>query len=218
MVCKVKICGIKRVEDALLAHKYGADAIGVLVGQAHASSDFLSPEQAAEIVRSLPPFCSSVLVTHVADAATVSSLLSIVAPSCVQLHGESTVNDIRKLRTTFPSLKIIKSIHVTGEASIADAMSYEDDVDAILLDTINIQTNQIGGTGKTHDWSISKKIVEACRVPVILAGGLNPENVADAIDAVLPYAVDVNSGTKGSDGFKDAEKLRLFIERAKIVR
>lgn len=212
---RVKICGVKRVEDALLAHAYGADAIGVLVGQAHASSDFLSPEHAAEIVRALPPFCSSVLVTHVADAEGVSSLLSAVAASCVQLHGESTVEDIRRLRKLFPALKIIKSIHVTGEASVTEAKQFEADADAILLDTLNLQTHQVGGTGKTHDWSVSRRIVEAVRVPVILAGGLHPENIRDAIDAVRPFAVDVNSGTKGSDGFKDAEKLRLFIEGAK---
>lgn len=218
VTCKVKICGIKRLEDALLAHTYGADAIGILVGQEHASSDFLPPQKAKEIIKGLPPFCTSVLVTHMADAASVISLLTIVAPSCVQLHGESTVNDIQKLRMEFPSLQIIKSIHVTSEESIADAKSYEDEVDAILLDTINMQTNQVGGTGKTHDWRISRKIVESCHVPVILAGGLSPNNVAEAIDTVRPYAVDVNSGTKGSDGFKDAEKLRSFIENVKEAR
>ena len=213
----MKICGIKRLEDALLAHKHGADAIGVLVGQEHASSDFLAPDSAREIVKGLPPFCSSVLVTHVADADAVESLISVVAPSCIQLHGDSTVESIRRLREQFPALKIVKSIHVTGEESVAKAKIFEAVVDAILLDTVNFQTNQIGGTGKTHDWHISRKIVEACVVPVILAGGLNPENIAEAIRIVKPYGVDVNSGTKGADGFKDEEKLSLFIQGTTIV-
>ena len=212
---RVKICGIKKVEDALKAIEYGADAIGLLVGQTHASKDFISKELAKEIVDSLPPFVSTVMVTHMTDVQTIIDFASFIGVSTIQLHGESNINDIRQIKNELRNVKIVKSIHVVDESSIYTGAEFLGYADAVLLDTMNKGTDQIGGTGITHDWNISKMIVESYKIPIILAGGLNPDNIEEAVNKVKPYAVDVNSGVKGEDGFKDYEKLKKFIQKAK---
>jgi len=212
---KVKICGIKRTEDALAAVRFGADAIGLLVGQRHAATDFITADEATAIVKALPPFCSSVLVTHLDRAEEIVPLARSIGVTTIQLHGDSSPEDARAIRENLPHLKLIKAVHVTDAESIEVARRYADSVDAILLDTVNVATDQVGGTGMTHDWGISRRIVETAGLPVILAGGLNPDNVTAAIEAVRPFGVDVNSGTKGPDGFKDMAKLRV---NGKFVR
>ena len=214
---RVKICGNKRLEDALEGVKAGADALGFLVGQVHVSSDFISKEAAREIIQKLPPFISTVLVTHLSDVAEIISLAAFTRVSTVQLHGESKVDDILVLREHLPNIKLYKTIHVEDRSAISHASEWADSVDAILLDTASRTERKVGGTGKTHDWSISAEIVRLLQVPVILAGGLDPDNVQDAIKAVQPFAVDVNSGTKGPDGYKDFVKLHNFVETAKQV-
>lgn len=212
---RVKICGIKRKEDALLAISYGADAIGLLVGQTHTSDDFIDADTARDIVKALPPFCSSVMVTHLSDVEEIIELARRIGVSTIQLHGDSTPKDVQMIKDALSYLKVYKAIHVTDKSSIENGKQFLPFVDAILLDTANFATGQVGGTGLTHDWSISKKIVEEYGKPIILAGGLNPENVGAAIKAVMPFGVDVNSGTKAEDGYKSPEKLRDFIENAK---
>lgn len=214
---KVKICGIRRVEDALAACAAGADAIGVLVGQKHFSKDFIDVNNARSIITALPPLVSSVLVTHEVDRMTIDALLSFIQPTTLQLHAESTVEDIEWIRTRFPFLKILKSIHITGIESLKTAQIYAPYVNGLLLDSINNATNQIGGTGKTHDWSISTMIVEAVSCSSFLAGGLNPENIQLAIQTVRPYGVDINSGTKAEDGFKSTDKMIEFVTKAKTA-
>lgn len=213
---RVKICGVKRIEDALLAAELGADAIGLLVGRRHASTDFISPASAREIVLRLPPFVSPVLVTHVEDLDELRGLLDTLGVSTIQVHSQLSPDQIAVLRNEYPYLKVTKSYHVTDDASRAYGIAYRNAVDGFVLDTVNLASNQVGGTGKTHDWSISADIVTIYPdVPVILAGGLHPDNVAAAIAQVRPFGVDVNSGTKGPDGFKDPLKLKQFITRAK---
>jgi phosphoribosylanthranilate isomerase len=214
---KVKICGIKRLEDALLAVSYGADALGFLLGQKHSSNDFLEKEDAKGIIEKLPPFVSSVLVTHLEKADEIVPLAKYLGVSTIQLHGDTSPEEAKTIKKELHYIKIYKAIHVINEGSIEKGKSYLPFVDAVLPDTINLETDQVGGTGKTHDWNISKKMVEYYDIPLILAGGLNPDNVIDSIKFVKPYAVDANSGTKGVDGYKDKEKLRLFIERAKTA-
>ncbi|MBU4015993.1 phosphoribosylanthranilate isomerase [Patescibacteria group bacterium] len=212
---RVKICGNKRVEDALQAVRLGADAIGLLVGREAASRDFVPAELAKTIVGKLPPFVASVLATHITDVKEVLGLAKFIGVNTIQLHGDSIVEEIIEIRKNLPNIKIIKSVHVVDNKSTGAVGKYIGVVDAILLDTINLKTKQIGGTGKTHDWNISRKIVEEYDIPIVLAGGLSPDNVAEAVKFVKPYGVDVNTGTKGKDGFKDYRKLELFIERAK---
>ena len=119
------------------------------------------------------------------------------------------------VKNKLPYLKVTKSLHVVSKQSIEEGKKYLDVVDAILLDTVNTDTGQVGGTGKTHDWNISREIISQYGKSVILAGGLNPTNVQQAIKEVKPYGVDANSGVKGDDGFKDYRKLNEFIKSAK---
>jgi phosphoribosylanthranilate isomerase len=214
-VIHVKICGIRRLDDALAALEFGADELGFLVGQKHQSPDFLDAPDAAAIVAALPPNASSVLVTHLVEPDDIVALATAVGVTTVQLHGDTSPAQAAEIKQLLPHIKTYKAIHVIDGQSINAARQYVDAVDAIVLDTINAATDQVGGTGHTHDWSISQQIVEQLPIPVILAGGLNPDNVGDAIRHVKPYGVDVNSGTKGSDGYKDRNTLRRFIERAK---
>lgn len=212
---RVKICGIKNMPDALKAVELGADAIGLLVGQVHASDDFITKELAKKIVDQLPPLCSTVLVTHLSDSKQVIELIKYTNVDTVQLQCVTEIAEIQQIRKQCPHVKIIKCVHVTDAARIEKVKKYEQYVDAILLDTYNAKTNQVGGTGITHDWKISKKIIESCSKKVILAGGLNYNNVLKVKTELHPYGVDVNSGVKDDNGNKDYKKLKYFINNAK---
>ena len=181
----------------------------------HSTSKFLSPEQAAEIVAHLPPFASSVLVTHLSAPEEILPILKVTNTTTVQLHGNTTPDQATYIKKELPFLKTYKAIHVFDDSAVDDARRYIGFVDGIILDTAIRATGQVGGTGQTHDWSISRKVVRSIDLPVILAGGLNPDNVLEAVRLVQPYAVDVNSGVTKPNGEKDHEKLRQFIARAK---
>jgi phosphoribosylanthranilate isomerase len=212
----VKICGIRWQEDALLAAELGADAIGLLVGQKHNSPDFISAAVASDIARALPPSVEAVLVTHIKEIDELERLLQESEITTVQLHSEIDPNSVESLRGRHPHLKIFKSVSVISADSVAYPEAFAQLVDGFVLDSINPATNQVGGTGKTHDWSVSRQIVMRYpEVPIILAGGLNSENVRSAIECVRPFGVDVNSGTKAADGFKDPRKMEAFIIQAK---
>ena len=212
----VKICGIRRREDALIAAELGADAIGLLVGQKHRSPDFISATVARDISRTLPPSVEAVLVTHVEDIDELERLLQQSEITTVQLHSEIAPGSVERLRGRVPYLKVFKSVSVISVDSVAYPEAFEQLVDGFVLDSVDVATDQVGGTGKTHDWSVSRQIVMRYPdIPIILAGGLNSENVRSAIEQVNPFGVDVNSGTKASDGFKDPRKMEAFIVQAK---
>ncbi len=212
----VKICGVRRQEDALLAAELGADAIGLLVGQKHTSPDFIFTTVAKDIARALPPSVEAVLVTHVEDLDELERLLQQSEIRTIQLHNEIAPSSVERLRGRLPHLKIFKSINIISADSVAYPEAFEKLVDGFVLDSINVATGQLGGTGKTHDWSVSRQIVMRYpEIPIILAGGLNSENVRSAIEYVHPFGVDVNSGTKAPDGFKDTRKMEEFIVQAK---
>ena len=214
---KVKICGIINLEDALASVACGADAVGFLVGQVHASrSVFLSADAAGRIIAKLPPFCSTVLVTHLSRPGEVIRAARTARVSTIQLHGETEPNEADAIRQRLPNVKVYKAVHVLGKTALAEASRFLGKVDGIVLDTAVKSTGQVGGTGQVHDWRISQRIVRSLPLPVILAGGLNPANVQEAIRVVQPYAVDVNSGVSRPDGTKDRRKLQLFIQR--VVR
>jgi phosphoribosylanthranilate isomerase len=214
---QVKICGVRREEDALLAAELGADAIGLLVGRRHPSVDFINLQLAGRIARALSGKARSVLVTHVTEVDEIERMLRETGIASVQLHSEILPDRIRELKGRLPHLTIFKSVHVLSLESIEYPKSYLNLVDGLVLDSFNPITHQAGGTGLTHDWSISQKIVNRYRgTPVWLAGGLDAGNVRGAIEAVQPFGVDVNSGTKGTNGFKDARKLSDFITAAKM--
>jgi phosphoribosylanthranilate isomerase len=218
---KVKICGITNLEDAMQAISFGADALGFQVGMRHKTEDEVSPKEAKAIVASLPRFVSYVMVTHLQDAKTIISLLELIQKTTtVQLHDNDDIDlkEISAIREKIPSVRIIKAIHIDGsEACLQKLHNYDGLVDALILDSVNLKEDRIGGTGMTHDWILSKKMVDNSHLPVILAGGLTPDNVQYAIRSVGPYAVDVNSGVKISrtSRLKDPAKVRNFIYRAK---
>ncbi len=209
---QVKICGIRRCSDALLAAHLGADAIGVLVGKVHPSRDFISPDAAAEILEDLPPFVSGVLVSHLPDAVALQDLIKRVKPDAVQLHGEIPVSDVEQLRRAQPGLTLLKAVHIAGRNPLAAVMPYTKLIDGVVADSLNPATGQVGGTGLIHDWALTAELVTRLPIPLLLAGGLTDRNVAAAIDRVQPYGVDVNSGVKGPDGFKDPRLLERFIQ------
>jgi phosphoribosylanthranilate isomerase len=214
---RVKICGVKRLADASEAVRAGADAIGLLVGQRHPSGDFISPEDALCIVSRLPPFIVGVMVTHVVECDVVAALVHAVGVSVVQIHSEMTAASVAALRRKLPHASLIKALHVTASFDFDSALAYVENVDAFVLDTCNPRTGQVGGTGRTHDWTVSRAFVEWSPKPVVLAGGLTPENVSEAIKTVQPYAVDVNSGVKGGDGWKDPARMRRFVRAARLL-
>ena len=210
---RVKICGITTLDEARMAIGCGADALGFLLGLNYPTDDEVSPSNAAEIIAALPPFVSSALVTHKKELGWVAEMCQRIGCTTIQLHGEFPLEEIPALRTRIPYARIIKAVHVVDSDSVALAERVAYWADAVLLDTKT--ETRIGGTGITHDWSISAKIVKKTKKPIILSGGLNPINVSDAIVTVAPFAVDVNSGVENSNGTKSLEKVREFIRLAK---
>jgi len=212
---KVQIAGIKTIKDALMCVEHGCDAIGLLVGQSHNSDDFISVGRAKEIIDSLPAFVSSVIITHLENSEEIIDILKKTGANTVQLHSYIKESEVLKIRQALPYVKILRLIHVSNDGKLLNQLEEKFIGDCLFLDSINTKTNQFGGTGLTHDWNKSAEIVRNSKLPVILAGGLNPSNVAAAIKIVKPYAVDTNSGCKGKDGYRDEENTRLFIKNSK---
>lgn len=202
MRVRVKICGITSVEDALLAVDAGADAIGFIFAP---SPRQVSPETAAEISRRLPPFVTRVGVVVDQDAAAILEQCSLDA---VQFHGSESPDEMRRVR----GARRIRAVRVKTEADLAGLEEYAPVADAFLLDTFVEGTP--GGTGHSFDWSVAASERARSR-PLILAGGLTPENVAEAVRRVMPYAVDVSSGVEREPGKKDAGKVAEFIRAAR---
>ena len=194
---RVKICGITSFAEAQMAISCGADALGFLVGLSYPADDEVDISTAKKIIASLPPFVSSVFVTHKNDLAWVVDTCRRLGSTIIQLHGEFASEEIPSLRSQVPHARIIKAVHVVDSSAIEVAARVAPLVDGVLLDTKT--KDRIGGTGVTHDWSISAKIAREISTSVILAGGLNPANVAQAIAKVAPFAVDVNSGVESDD-------------------
>ncbi len=213
MNVRIKICGICRLQDALACWRAGADALGFLFGVPTSVRSYIEPDAARDIIRRLPPYVSSVLVTTLSDAAQIENLLEEAPVSAVQLHGSLQPASVQSLRDKNPHLKLIKAIQVVDESAMQEAQNWESFVDALLLDSKG--EGPLGGTGKTHDWKLSRRIVETVRVPVILAGGLSPHNVTEAVQTVRPFAVDVNSGVTTRPPAKDLDKVTEFVKRAR---
>jgi phosphoribosylanthranilate isomerase len=200
MRTRVKICGITRIEDALVAAQAGADAIGLVFAQA--SPRCVPVEEAAAICRALPPFVSVVGLFVDADAVQVKQALGRVPLDLLQFHGSETPQFCRQFnRPYIKAIAMREGIDVHAEdRAFADAAG-------LLLDAH--VAGVAGGSGKSFDWS---RVPHGLARPIVLAGGLTPENVADAIRQVRPYAVDVSSGVEQARGVKDARKIAAFIE------
>jgi len=197
---RIKICGITNLEDALLAADLGANALGFIFYAKSPRS--VAPETAREIIRQLPPFIVTVGVFVNEEAATVRDLAARVGLDWVQPHGTEPPEYCRSL-----GRRVMKAFRIKDENSLRELEAYRGAVQAFLLDTY--KKGQTGGTGETFDWDLARKAREYG--PIVLAGGLTAENVAQAIAAVRPQAVDVASGVEAAPGKKDPEKLRAFF-------
>jgi len=211
---RAKICGITNGTDLAGAISAGADAVGFIVG-IQSSPRNLSIQEAQSLLLKIPPFISSVVVTRQPNSQSLKQLNSILHPDCLQVYcdiGECK-NVLRELNQ---DAMII--LGVDGEkSSLGDLITVSEYCDAILLDTLS--STKSGGTGRVHDWNASRRLRQTLDPkPIILAGGLTPENVGEAIKIVEPYAVDVASGVESGPGKKDHAKMVEFIKNAKGVR
>ena len=208
---KCKICGTGSFADLKCAVDAKADAIGFLMGITHKTQDAVTPEEAAAMVKTLPPFIEPIAVTHLQDAESIIDIVQRSRCTTLQIQNTISLEDVAMIRDALPYIRVIKAVHVMDASAVKTAQEVTVYADAIILDTRTPE--RLGGTGLTHDWSISAKIVQASNIPVILAGGLTPENVATAIYQVQPYAVDVHTGVKRNN-VRDAEKTKAFVEAA----
>lgn len=214
-VVRVQIAGISTLDDALAVEQAGADAIGFTLGLPDGPHNGLDEHRARAIIRALPPLITPVLITYHTAAAAVVPLCRFLGVSTVQLHARPDPAEVAAIRAALPGVKVILAVSVTGEAAIDEAAALAAHADALILDSYDPATGRRGATGRTHDWSISRRIVARVPVPVILAGGLTPENVAQAIRQVRPWAVDTHTGVERPDGSTDHERVRAFVQAAR---
>lgn len=212
---RVKICCISSIEEASLAINYGASAIG-LVSNMPSGPGVISEEEIELISRSVPPGISTFLLTSSQNAEEIITQQKKCKTNTVQICDHLVRGTQKQLKEALPGIKIVQVVHVMDKNSLNEAIEIANNVDAILLDSGNqkLTVKELGGTGRTHDWQISKKIRESVKVPVFLAGGLNPDNVTDAIRFVNPFGVDICSGVR-TDGKLDESKLKLFFEKVR---
>ena len=227
----IKVCGIRNKEDAETALQNGANSIGLLVGLTHKAEDKIDEncgKSIADIVRNKFPHVRIVLVTHLLDPIVVQRIAEYVGVTAIQIHDDMSVENIKKLRTDMPLIELIKAIHIEGSGpsamreAISKAHLYAPHVDALLTDSKSMDSDgrlRIGGTGKRHDANVGRSLVETfSNLPVVLAGGLTPENVEEAIQQIKPAGIDANSGLENPDGFKDAQKVKRFAEAGNKIR
>jgi phosphoribosylanthranilate isomerase len=208
---RVKICCIFSVEEAALAAACGASALG-LVSHMPSGPGVISDERIAEIAATVPPSIGTFLLTSRQSVADIVEQQRFCRTNTIQICDHLTDGTHRDLKDALPGISVVQVIHVTGPESIKEAERIAPHVDAILLDSGNqrLAVKVLGGTGRTHDWTLSRTIRERIRVPLFLAGGLTPDNVGQAIDGVGPFALDVCSGVR-TDGKLDATKLQRFF-------
>jgi len=208
---RIKICCIGSIDEAALAIRYGASAVG-LVSAMPSGPGVISDAAIAAIARRIPPGVASFLLTSRVDAGEIIEQQRRARVNTVQLCDAVTAAVHARLRDALPGIAIVQVVHVRGDESVAEAVDAAARVDAILLDSGNqsLAVKELGGTGRTHDWRVSRRIVEASPVPVFLAGGLTDANVGDAIRAVRPFGVDVCSGVREAGRLSEA-KLARFV-------
>ena len=208
---RVKICCIASIEEAWLAINHGASAIG-LVSAMPSGPGPIAEELIAEIAATVPPGVATFLLTCKQDVEAIIDQQRRLRVNTIQICDRLQTGSFKQLRQALPGVSLVQVIHVTGRESVSEAVSVAPFVDAILLDSGNqsLPIKELGGTGRTHDWSLSREITETVRVPVFLAGGLRSDNVGGAIRTVGPFAVDVCSGVR-TDGELDEVKLSAFF-------
>lgn len=209
---RVKICCISSLDEARLATRLGADALG-LVGQMPSGPGVVADEQAAEIVAITPPPLATFMLTSETTVEAIMAHQLRVGANTIQLVDAIAPDTYVQLHAALPTIKLVQVIHVLDERNIDEALqAVQFGADALLLDSGNptLAIKELGGTGRVHNWQVSRLIVEQSSVPVFLAGGLNAENVRQAIDLVQPFGLDICSGVR-TNGHLDEQKLEVFM-------
>jgi len=209
---KVKICGITREEDLAIAVAAGADAVGFIVGVTSSPRN-LTLKKAEKLIKKVPIFVDSVAVTVTNNINSLTKIYEKLRPDVLQIHGEN-LSEASVIREKIHDTPLIKALYMKTANVIKDAIEASNSFDAILLDSF--VPGKYGGTGMVHDLEMSKQVRQTIEPkPLILAGGLKPENVKDAIHIVQPYAVDVSTGVELRPCIKDSQKVFEFIKNAK---
>lgn len=208
---RVKICCISNAEEAKMAIESGASALG-LVSEMPSGPGVISEDRIASIAASIPPGVASFLLTSKQNAESIIAQQRRCRTNTIQLVDAIPAHVYGELREALPGIALVQVIHVRGEDSIDEARSAAEHVDALLLDSGNplLAVKELGGTGRTHNWDVSRRIREAIDVPLFLAGGLNAHNVARAIAEIQPYGLDLCSGVR-TNGVLDRNKLADFF-------
>jgi len=209
---RVKICCISSKQEAFDAIEFGASALG-LVGEMPSGPGVISDVEILELAREIPPPIASFLLTSETDSKSIIEHHKRVQTNTIQIVDELKGKDYKAIRDALPNVKLVQVVHVLDESSIDEALELAELVDVVLLDSgnPNLAVKELGGTGRTHNWDLSRKIVKQCEKPVFLAGGLKPENVREAIETVQPFGLDLCSGVR-TDGKLDLRKLERFFE------
>jgi len=211
MVIRFKICCIQNIQEAKTALSFGASAVG-LVARMPSGPGPISDELIRQIAAAVPPPVGTFLLTSRTSVDDIIEHHRITNTNAIQIVDRLSDGTYRQLKEALPAIKIVQVIHVADEGSVEEAIRISQSVDALLLDSGNpdLLVKELGGTGRVHDWRLSRRIREEVSCPVFLAGGLNPGNARKAIETVEPYAVDVCSGVR-TNGLLDSEKLERFV-------
>jgi phosphoribosylanthranilate isomerase len=214
---RVKICCIMSEQEAALAIAEGESALG-LVSHMPSGPGVINEAAIARIVQTVPAGIDTFLLTSLHDPAQIVAQHARCGTTTLQLVDHVPVTVHRHLRASLPTVRIVQVIHVVDDESVLYAQQCAPEVDALLLDSGNpsLLVKELGGTGRTHDWALSRRIRDTVGVPVYLAGGLTPHNVREAIHTVLPYGLDLCTGVR-TDGQLDAQKLRAFISAVRAA-
>ena len=208
---RIKICCMSSVDEVRIAVRAGADALG-FVSAMPSGAGIISEDLIAELIPIVPPPVGTFLLTCETDATRIVGQQRRSGANTLQLCDRVDASVRALVCRQLPGVRIVQVVHVTGPGSVDEALEVQETSDAILLDSGNqsLDVKELGGTGRTHDWAVSATIREKAQVPIFLAGGLNPENVREAIAAVRPFGVDVCSGLR-TEGKLDAEKVAAFM-------
>lgn len=211
---RIKICCIRSIDEARTAIGFGASAIG-LVARMPSGPGPIPDELIRQIAATVPPPVATFMLTSETSVKAIIKHHERTLTNTIQIVDNLAEGTYPELKDALPSVKIVQVIHVIDEKSVDHAISISADVDALLLDSgnPNLVIKQLGGTGRVHDWKLSRKIRDNSKCPVFLAGGLKPENVRQAIDEVEPFGIDVCSGVR-TDGKLDRQKLADFFQNA----
>ncbi len=210
---RIKICCISSIQEAQLAIECGADALG-LVGAMPSGPGIISDELITKIAQNTPPPIATFLLTSQTTADGIIAHYQKVHTTTIQIVDEIPEDNYQKIRTVLPHVKLVQVIHVIDENSVQQAIKVSHFVDAILLDSgnPNLKVKELGGTGRTHNWELSKKIRQQINIPLFLAGGITPQNIKQAYEQVKPFGIDLCSSVR-TNGILDKNKLEnLFRE------